>query len=195
MSYPETTIVIPVKNPPDIDSFIVGNKQLFAKCSMIVVDSGGGERLSAYSDIYEKRDCSFWVARRWAYDRVKTKLTLNLDADVILPPKFLQTATALIQEKVAAASIFYIDVGHCQGALEFGASLWRSSVLKKLYDFSFDVALPGKIVKVGEYSYAALNNGWCECTYMWRKLKDAGLKLETVDGLSLNRAVHLHSSQ
>lgn len=182
----------PVKDPPDLDAFIQGNKELFDKCTLIVVDSGGGAELARHSDVYEKRSCTFWDARRWAYGRVLTELTLNLDADVILPSNFLWRAKSKLRDSVAAVSIFYADVGHCQGALEFGASLWRSDVLKDLYDFTWNKTLPGELVKVGEHAFASLNNGWCECTYMWRKLARAGLKLETLDGLGVNRAVHLH---
>jgi hypothetical protein len=85
-------------------------------------------------------------------------------------------------------SIFYEDVNHCQGALEYGVSMWKTQVLRQLYDFSMDKVMDGKIVKVGSMTYSTLNNGWCECTYLWRKLKASGGRLET---LPYYRAKHL----
>jgi uncharacterized protein (DUF2237 family) len=181
------TIVTPVKNPVDINSFICGNQKFFTVFPLIVVDSGGGEPLKEFAKKYMKADVPFWEARKLGYTFVETPYTLNLDADVILPDGYIQEAVKLLGEKADAVSIFYEDVGHCQGALEFGVSIWKTKLLRYLYDFTMDKVADGRIVKVGSIAYSTLNNGWCECTYMWRKLKDAGGKLETLP----YRAKHL----
>ena len=66
--------------------------------------------------------------------------------------------------------------------------MWKTQVLRRLYDFSMDKVMDGRIVKVGSMAYSTLHNGWCECTYMWRKLKLSGGRLET---LPYYRAKHL----
>jgi len=182
------TIVIPVKKPPKIDVFIKDNLWLLENAETIVVDSGGGERLEQFSKIYVKKEVPFWEARKIGYGRVQTKHILNLDADVIVPKGYVEDALALLQNKADAVSIFYEDVNHCQGALEYGVSMWKTQVLRELYDFSMDKVMDGRIVKVGSMAYSTLHHGWCECTYMWRKLKNAGGRLET---LPYYRAKHL----
>jgi len=182
------TVVTPVKNPLNLKAFIDGNSKLLSKYPLIVIDSGGGEPLKPIAKIYIARKMPFWEARKLGYTYVQTPYTLNLDTDVILPNNYVEDALSLLEKaKADAVSIFYEDVAHCQGALEFGASMWKSEILKKLYDFSMNIVSDGKIVKVGSMTYAALNNGWCECTYMWRKLKNAGGRLETLP----YRAKHL----
>lgn len=160
------------------------NAELFSKFPLIVIDSGGGEILKQIAEIYIARKLSFWEARKIGYKEVKTDFTLNLDCDVVVPEGYVQDALKLL-EYADAVSIFYQDVAHCQGALEFGVSMWKTNVLRKLYDFSMSQVSDG-IVKVGSMAYATLNHGWCECTYMWRKLKNKG-KLETLP----YRAQHL----
>jgi hypothetical protein len=182
-------MVVPVKNPPDIQAFIVGNANLFKNGSLIVVDSGGGEALEKLAKIYVKKDLKFWEARKLGYSYVQTSYVLNLDCDVVVPEDYVEDSITLLEIKADAVSIFYEDVVHCQGALEFGCSLWKTEVLRRLYDFSMDKVMDGKIVKVGSMAYSTLNHGWCECTYMWRKLKNAGGRLETLP----YRAKHLKS--
>ena len=181
------SIVVPVKNPPNIQAFITGNASLFKNGSLIVVDSGGGEALEKLAKIYVKKDLKFWEARKLGYSHVQTSHVLNLDCDVVAPEDYVEDAITLLETKADAVSIFYEDVVHCQGALEFGVSIWKTEVLRRLYDFSMDVVSDGKIVKVGSQAYSTLNNGWCECTYMWRKLKLSSGRLETLS----YRAKHL----
>jgi hypothetical protein len=183
----DITIVIPVKNPPNLDVFIKENSNIFSRCSIIVVDSGGGEPLKNLAQIYIRKNVSFWEARKLGYTHVETPFILNLDIDVIVPQGYIEDALALLKKEADAVSIFYEDVGHCQGALEFGVSMWKTEILRELYDFSMDKVMDGRIVKVGSMVYSTLNNGWCECTYMWRKLKLSGGRLETLSF----RAKHL----
>jgi glycosyltransferase involved in cell wall biosynthesis len=182
------SIVIPVKNPPNITAFIESNRPTLSKSEVIVIDSGSGEALQKLAKIYIREDLKFWKARKLGYAHVSTPHVLNLDCDVVVPEGYVEDALVLLQQnKAEAVSIFYEDVNHCQGALEFGVSIWKTEVLRKLYDFSMDKVMDGRIVKVGSMAYSTLNNGWCECTYMWRKLKNAGGRLETLP----YRAKHL----
>ena len=171
------SIVVPVKNPPNISLFIEGNLELFRKNDLIVIDSGGGKSLEPFSNIYVERDVSFWDARKLGYERVETKYILNLDCDVVVPNGYIKDALVLLEKGIDAVSIFYENIS--QGVLEYGVSIWKTDVLQRLYDFSMNLVLDGKVVKVGSQAYATLNNGWCECTYMWRKLKASGGRLET----------------
>jgi glycosyltransferase involved in cell wall biosynthesis len=181
------SVVIPVKNSPSLEVFIKGNLRLLENNEVIVVDSGGGEQLEKLCTKYIKKDVSFWEARKLGYAHVSTQHILNLDCDVVVPEGYVEDALALLQNKAEAVSIFYEDVNHCQGALEYGVSMWKTQVLRQLYDFSLDKVMDGKIVKVGSMAYSTLNHGWCECTYMWRKLKLSGGRLETLP----YRAKHL----
>jgi len=190
MHFPELTIVIPVKNPPNIEAFIKDNLRLLERAEVVVVDSGGGLKLEQFSKTYIKEEVPFWEARKIGYERVQTKHVLNLDVDVIVPKGYVEDALALLQNNADAVSIFYEDVNHCQGALEYGVSMWKTEVLRELYDFSMDKVMDGEIVKVGSMAYSTLNNGWCECTYMFRKLKASGGRLETLP----MRAVHLKAT-
>jgi len=182
------SIVTPIKNGEYLPQFIASNKKRFRKYPLLVVDSGDGDALKSYAHYYIKRDMPFWEARKHAYNKVQTQFILNLDADVIIPDGYLKDAISLLESKVDVVSIFYEDVNHCQGALEFGISVWKTEILKRLYDFSFEKIFSKEIVKVGQNIYSTLNNGWCECTYMWRKLAQADGKLETL----AYRAKHLH---
>lgn len=173
------TIVIPVKNPKFIDEFIDGNIDVLTNFPVIVVDSGGGEKLGKIAKVHIQKDVKLCEARKIGYGIVETEFIMNLDADVIIPKLYIQEALKALSI-ADAVSIFYEDVNHCQGALEFGCSIWRTDVLRKLYDFSFEIVVSGKIVKVGSHKFSTLHNGWCECTYMWRKLKENGFNLETL---------------
>ena len=64
-----------------------------------------------------------------------------------------------------------IDYEKPQGHLAFGTSIWRTEVLKQLYDWESE--------KVGD----------CECIHMWKKVHCAGLQIETLP----YRAKHLKS--
>jgi hypothetical protein len=187
MYFADLTVVIPVKDPPHLQSFIKGNLPLLRDNLVIVVDSAGGELLREVCWRYIKQTVPFWQARKLGYEETTTKFTLNLDVDVIVPEGYVEDALMLLKKDADGVSIFYEDVNHCQGALEFGVSLWKTEVLRRLYDFSMDLVSDGKIIKVGSQAYSTLNNGWCECTYMFRKLKNAGGRLETLP----YRAKHL----
>jgi len=184
----ELTIAIIVKNPPKAKEFLEGNKPYLEKYPVVVVDSGGGEDYAAFAKLYEQKKLNLTDARKYIVTKIETPFIFILDADVLIPKGYPEQALELLRNnKADAVSIFYEDLVHCQGALEFGCSIWRTSVLLELYDFSFNVNDTKKIVQVGPHNWASLANGWCECTYMWRKIKDKNLILETLPF----RAIHL----
>lgn len=182
------TIVTPVKcgDPSILTAFIEGNMKVLKEHPFVVIDSGGGQSLQSIATTYLKRNVPFWTARKLGYEYVQTECILNLDSDVIVPKGYIEQALEVLKN-ADAVSIFYEDAGHCQGALEFGVSIWKTNVLRELYDFSIDKVMDGKIVKVGSMAFSTLNHGWCECVYLWRKLKENGYKLETLP----YRAKHL----
>jgi len=168
------TVVIPIKEQKGItQAFLESNKWVFIKYHPVVIDSGGGEALKSYSRIYIKKDIPFWEARKLGYSLVKTPFTLNLDADVIVPNGYVQGGLELLEQaNIGAVSIFFEDDGaglrpHW-GTLQYGISLWRTELLKRLYDYE-------------------RSNGYCECVYMWRKLEQNGFRIETLP----MRAKHL----
>jgi hypothetical protein len=179
------TVVTPVKDPPDVKAFIKGNFTLFCQFPLVVIDSGGGEELKQYSLIYKKADLPMHSARKLGYGDVHTPYTLNLDADTVLPSNFILDALDLLES--GSAAVVALDYELLQGHYAFGASLWRSHLLKELYDYSSELAMSNTLEKIGPNIYARLNNGWCECSYMWKKLLDRGHRLETLH----QRAKHL----
>lgn len=167
------TIVIPVKNPKFLSEFVSLNESYLEAYDVVVIDSGGGEQLKKFSSVYLLNDVPFWTARRIAYSYVKTPFILNLDSDVIIPSRYPEEALdrLRINGKIGAISIFFENIEEHRGILEYGISLWRTQLLKEQYDYQ-----PKPSV-----SYE------CECFYMWKKLHQAGFKLETL----LYRAKHL----
>jgi len=163
------TIVIPVKNPPNIDAFISANSKLFSKYRIIVIDGGGGEKLKPFTEKYHRTSLSMSDARSLGISMVKTPFTLNLDSDVILPEDFIPNALKKLENKdVVVVSIEYERI---QGHLPFGPSLWKTEWLQKLYDW----------------------RGWtekmpiCECIWMWNRVHTSGKNIETL----CMRAKHL----
>jgi hypothetical protein len=179
------TIVTPVKNPPNIKAFIEGNSPLFKQHLLVVIDSGGGEELKQHALVYRFVDLQMHSARKLGYGDIRTPFTLNLDADTVLPPNFILDAQDLLES--GSAAVVALDYEQLQGHYAFGASLWRSHLLKELYDYSSELAMSNTLEKIGPSIYARLNNGWCECSYMWKKLLERGHRLETLP----MRAIHL----
>jgi hypothetical protein len=157
------SIVVPVKELPKVvDDFILGNLDILSKCKVIVIDSGGGEALKGHSFIYLQRSCiSMSIARRIGYRMVTTPYILNLDSDTILPENFIEYALILLDDKDIA--MVAVDYKNLQGHYAFGASLWKSDILNRLYDY-----------------IGFKENKRCECLYMIDKLRTAKYKLETL---------------
>lgn len=185
----DLTIVIPVKNPPDIERFIIENFQILNASRKVVVDSGGGEPLKVLPDtLWIQRQVSMWEARKIGYREVKTSFTLNLDVDTVLPEGYVEDALHLLRENSCDAVA--IDYEPPQGHYAFGTSIWRTELLKKLYDYPPKAV--EKLISVGKQEWVtAFQNGFCECTYMWARLLRSGGKLESLG----YRAVHIKESR
>jgi len=185
MRFDSLTIVTPVKTPKHLENFVKLNEWLLKPNLFIVIDSGGGEIIRQYCWKYIKKDMSLWEARKLGYAEVQTKLILNLDCDVVPPENYVKEAYQILQEDQAdAVSIHFqpIYTGH----LEFGVSLWKTEILRRLYDYPPKPV--EKLIKVGKSEWVlAFQSGFCECSYMWAKLISSGGRLETLP----YRAKHL----
>ena len=82
---------------------------------------------------------------------VKTKYVLNLDSDTILPKKYVEIALNLF-EFDSDIAVIALDYEETQGHLAYGTSIWRTEILKKLYDWREHPAED------------------CECIHMWKKV-------------------------
>jgi len=162
------TIVIPVKEDPRIvKEFINWNQRLLTEFPLIVIDSKGGEQLKAYADWYFKGKMPFWQARKMAYKQVKTKFIFNLDSDVVPNRDYLLFAIHYLEDMdIGAVSTFFWNKPH-MGKLEYGVSVWRTELLKELYDYN-----PNKMSR---------DHRLCECIYMWDRLESKGHKLRPSD--------------
>ena len=165
------TIVIPVfEDPKIVKEFMIGNRDILVDNELVVINKKGGEELKPFSNWVEK-DTPFWEARKEGLDQVETEFVLCLDADTILPEGYVEEALRILQLRrmVAVVAIDYEDL---QGHLAFGTSVWRTQLLKDLYDWRLNGGNPP---------------GRCECFYMWSKVKKSGFKVETLN----MRAKHL----
>jgi cellulose synthase/poly-beta-1,6-N-acetylglucosamine synthase-like glycosyltransferase len=170
-----TTIIIPVKNPKHLNEFIIQNKAILDYYPVIIIDSGGGLKLSAIkSRLYYFRDVDFPTARKLGGQLSFTKYCLHLDCDAVLPENYINEAEKILDNnpEVAVVSIEYENL---KGHLGFGTSLWRTKIFNELYDFTI------------EY----IDFGICECLYMWRKVLEHGYKIETLNC----RAKHLRDEK
>jgi len=167
----ELSVVIPVKrtkafNP--LPNFIKQMDWLWRdNARIIVIDSGGGENLKPFCHKYIEVNIPFWEARRLGYVNVQTVYTMNLDDDNIVPKDYVLEALNILSTN-SEVVVVAIDYDILQGHLGFGTSVWKTNVLKELYDWKRGV-------------------GQCECVWMWSKVRRAGYKLETLP----YRAKHL----
>jgi hypothetical protein len=164
------SIVIPSKESRKIVSeFIGGNLEILKQYPLIVINTEGGEGMLRFPcKNYLHVNVTMAMARRIGYNHVNTPYTLNLDIDTILPDQFIEDALNILAfcKEVAVVAL---DYDKLQGHLAFGASLWRSNALRKLYDFQ------------------SVKTNICECAYMWGKVVHAGMAIETLP----YRAIHL----
>lgn len=143
---------------------ILANGKLFSKYPVIVVNKGGGNLFKKFAKQFLDQDTDFWVARKFGLKYVRTKYVLCLDVDTILPDNYVEQAIDLLEkdQKIGAIALNYDPL--IQDHLAFGTSIWRTKELKKLYDWKL-TSMPSEI---------------CECKYMWNKLTEVGLKVETL---------------
>jgi hypothetical protein len=181
----DLTIVIPVKDPPDLQRFVRENLEVLSASKKVVIDSGRGEQLGSLPNtLLFQRQVPMWEARRIGYEEVRTPFTLNLDVDTILPNGYVLDSLNVLRNNSCDAVA--IDYDPPQGHYAFGTSIWRTELLKKLYDYPPKAV--EKLIKVGEQEWiTAFQNGFCECTYMWTRLIRSGGRLESLG----YRAIHI----
>ena len=165
------TIVIPVKEDPRIvEEFIKGNMKLLIGNHIIVVNRSGGEALKPFSTKWLDRISTLWGAREEGLSHVGTDFVLNLDANKILPEGYIEQAMKLFdQDSEHNIAVIAIDHEDLMGHLSFGTSIWRTNALKVLYNWTQSTSR------------------FCECTYMWSRVRKAGFRIETLN----MRAIHL----
>jgi hypothetical protein len=182
------TILIPVfEKTETVQKFLELNEEILKSNILIVIDSGGGSALKKFAAHYEEFPRGdLGLARRHGINLAETEFIFNLDVDTVVPVSYINDATQILELNKDVFAVA-LDYENLQGHLAFGTSAWKTDILKKLYDYSIQKVSDGQYVKVGSHIYSNLNNGWCECTYMWRKLKASGGRLETLP----MRAKHL----
>jgi len=166
----DLSVVIPVRDPPDLPQFIREMEWLLFRSSLIVVDSGGGELLRGYTTVYVSADMAMGEARKLGILVVKTPFTLNLDVDAVISPSYLEAALEILRNNLAeAVATSYESFSHHYG---FAGSLWKTDWLQRLYNYSTRAA-----------------SGVCECDHMWARLAEAGGRLKKLP----KRAKHLRT--
>lgn len=168
--FEDLTVVIPTIHGrlPHFGVFVESMSWLFKSAKVIVIDSDDGELIKQFCYEYLKIRAPLCEARKIGILKVKTKFTLNLDDTAVITPNYVREALKLLEtipEVYAVAIDYEILIGH----YGFGTSIWKTDVLKKLYDWRPDKHL-------------------CECTYLWAKINKSGGRLET---LPYYRAKHL----
>ena len=173
----DLTILIPCCEKDEIvERSIQENYEILVKYPLVIVDKKGGDKfisLEQQGNIniqYFDQDTSFWFARRFGLEFVKTKYVLNLDADTILPEGYIEEAIRILEThpEIGAVTAEYADPFNNNHHKGFGNSIWRTEQLKELYDW--------RLTQGQEFKP-------CECEYMWNKLekkrkkKDLGQKL------------------
>jgi glycosyltransferase involved in cell wall biosynthesis len=153
------TIIIPCFEKSSlVEESIEKNFEILDKYPLVIINKSGGEKFKLFRDVlFFDQNSSFWFARRFAVEFVKTKYILNLDVDTILPPKYIEKAIEVLEEHPDTL-VVAIDYEEQQGHLSFGTSIWRTEQFKDLYDWH--PALP-----------------LCECKWMWEKVNG---KVETL---------------
>ena len=83
-----------------------------------------------------------------------------------MPPHYIEDAICILESKpeVGAIALNYAEP-YKQNHLAFGTSIWRTELLKELYDWRLTFNQQFKP---------------CECEYMWEKLEKKGIKVETL---------------
>ncbi len=166
--YKDLSIVLIVKEDKEfVDEMLKYHIELLDSEDVIVIDSGGGEALKHISTSYEKINLSLGKARRYAISKVKNKYTLIVDVDTELPEYFIDDAMEILKRHKDTA-VVAIDYNPLQGHLAMGASLWRTEILKEVYNWDDN------------------KNGRCECVTNWGKVRKKGWHIETLT----SHAVH-----
>jgi hypothetical protein len=164
----DLTILIPCAEKPElVEQSIQENEKLFSSYPIIVVNKEGGQLFNIFALFVFNQNTSWWFARRFGLEFVKTKYVLNLDVDTVLPEGYVEKAIEILETRpeVGAVALNYAKP-YNQTHLAFGTSIWRTEQLKELYDWRLTVIDQSKNL--------------CECRYMWHKLDTKSLKVETL---------------
>jgi hypothetical protein len=159
--FEDLTVVTPTIHGqhPHFRVFVESMSWLFKSAKVIVVDSDDGELIKPFCYEYLKIKVPLWEARKIGILKVKTKLTLNLDDTVVITSNYVSEALKLLE--MAEVYAVAIDYERLIGHYGFGTSIWKTEILKQIYDWTPEKHL-------------------CECTYMWAKLLRCGGRLETL---------------
>ena len=162
------TIVIPSSGKLKFENqvkFAEGNKEIFLKYPIIIISKIKDEVFKSFSSLFFVQNTSFWFARRFGLEFVKTKYVLCLDTDTVLPLRYVEQSVEILENnyRVGAIALNY-EEPYKQNHLAFGTSVWKTELLKELYDWK----LTGN------------ESSLCECLYMWKKLEKHGYLLETL---------------
>lgn len=154
------TILIPCSEKPElVERSIEENEKLFSSYPVIVVNKEGGDLFKMFALVVFDQNTSFWFARRFGLEFVKTKYVLNLDVDTVLPEGYVEQAIEILEKNpdVIAIALDYAPP-YAQNHLAFGTSIWRTDTLKELYDWRL----------TDRQAFRP-----CECEYMWKKVEEA----------------------
>jgi len=148
---------------------------------LIVIDAGGAEQLEQYATIYKKDSATLFDARRIGYNLAETEFIMNLDSDVTIPVGYIEAALDKFEEnpKLAVISIFFEDVTHNAGVLEYGISIWRTAIVKELYDY-FPKSYSAQVIQVAPNRFTGTKFPYCECSYMFERARGAGYQIDTL---------------
>lgn len=165
----DLSIVVPIG--PDETSESISNLKTWLEGfpgSEIILEYGG----------------QLWEARRRGIDKATKPLTLCLDVDSRVPEEYLKEASHLILD--GEIDVCAIDYEFPQGHPSFGTSVWRTEKLKQIYDWKMR---PDRmIVRIGDREFANISSSFCECRYMWLRVKEEGGKLYVPENY---KATHL----
>jgi len=169
--FEELSVIIPVKKSarPCIEQFAEQMRWLLKSgAQIIIIDSGGGEKLLSYAQKSVIIEVDLSTARKLGIERADSEFTLNLDDDTIICQDYLTQAIQLLKtnEHIAVVAVDYEEL---QGHYAFGTSVWRTEVLKKFYDWT------------------GRHDGLCECIHIWNRIKGKRMLIETLP----YRAKHL----
>jgi len=140
--FDDITIVTPVKRQADLERFKFLESWV-KECTIII------ERAGNLSE-----------ARKRGINKVETPFTLNLDVDCRIDAYVLAKMRAELLKDPRVA-VVALDFEQPMGHLGFGCSLWRTTILKDLYNWKE-------------------NDGQCECLYMWNRVKIRNCLIETI---------------
>jgi hypothetical protein len=145
-------VLIPVKQPCETLEYVLGRLNEIKRAVPGLI-----------SEILIESEGSLQDARVSLASRAQDDLILNLDADTLIPLKYLPRAIILFDRCVHIGALALDYYPEPQGHLAFGTSVMPRDLFLRSYDWK-----------------GALESKACECLYMWRKLTALGWILSTL---------------